>query len=177
MDAFTIAGLAAIVGAFLAYKNRATLPKIDPSYLILIVLIVGFLLYQNRDRVKVITPPAPVTATQTDHVAAVAKTISGDDAKEFGNFCLALAEQLEADAAGEYFKSVEDFKSVNTIAGKGSLKKRLKQADGVTPKYPGFADAFDAAVAEATGGRDTFLSSEQRAKLVTLLRGLHAALT
>jgi hypothetical protein len=173
----TYIGLAIIAAIFFAYKQRAVLPKVDPSYIVLGIAAVAFVAYQESDRWKVITPPAPIAATQTDHVAAVAKTISGDDAKEFGNFCLALAEQLEADAAGEYFKSVEDFKSVNAIAGKGSLKKRLKHSDGVTPKYPGFADAFDAAVAEATGGRDTFLSSEQRAKLVTLLRGLHAALT
>lgn len=173
----TYIGLAIIAAVFFAYKKRAVLPKVDPSYLVLAVAAVAFVAYQESDRFKLITPPVAVVQPQTNHVAAVAEKISGDDAKEFGNFCLALAEQLEADSAGDYFKSVEDFKNVNSIAGKGSLKKRLKKADGVTPKYEGFAEAFDAAIAEATGGRDTFLSSEQRAKLVTLLRSLHAALT
>ncbi len=176
MDPLTILGIVFIIGTFLAYKHRARLPQVDLATVAAVVAIVGLLVWSNRERLGLVQA-LPSAVSQVDVVESITAKISGDDAEDFGNYCLAMADLIEADQSGEYAKTIEDLRQIHILAGKGSLKSRLKKSDGVTPKYPGFADAFDAAVFGAVGKHDTFLSADQRAKLVKLLRDLHAALT
>lgn len=168
---------AVIGGLYFAYRNRATLPKIDGGLVVAIALIVGYLGYVNREHLGFVEPVAPVVAADTDkdRVALIAAKISGDDAKEFGNYALGLADLIESDPTGQFAKTVDDLVKINSRAGTATLKKRLQNADG-SSKYPGFGKAVDDNLIEVAGGRDTFLSNEQRAALVKFLRALHAKL-
>lgn len=178
MEPTTILMLSVIGLFFFGWRYRAKLKGFDPALLIAVLAIAGTLIYSYRENLGLVkstvvsVSPSDTSATP---VAAVAACISGEDAIDLGNYFKAVAVQLESDPQGEYFKSVEDVRAINKIAGAGGLKSRLQKPDG-SPKYPGLADAIDAALVSASGGRDTFLSPDQRAKLVKTLRSLSEAL-
>lgn len=167
--------LVGLFAAYVIYKMRGMLKSIDPALLILIACAIGAVGYHYRGKLGFDAPAASAPVQTETSVSAVASKISGEDAVDLGNYFLAFAEQLEADHAGEYFKSIDDLRQVNSVAGSGGMKNRLQKPDG-TPKYPGLSDAINAAMVQATGGRDTFISPDQRAKVVKLFRDLSAAL-
>lgn len=176
MDSLSILTVVGGLVAFVAWRYREHVKKADPVVLAIVVAVVGFVIYRNAEKFGFVEPASKESQATVSTVQAVADKISGNDSEDLGAYCLALAEAIESDVKGEVFRTVDDVRAVHSLAGQAALKSRLKKADG-TSKYPGLAEAVDAALFSATGKYDTYISPDQRARLVKLLRELHAALS